>query len=98
ALLNEMIDRGPENPQLTQPAGYAREDRYVLALRTLASALASLDRTRAYGRFASTFIATKDAALRGVLAHQMQHMERNYPELKKLPVTPPAAPDAKTEK
>jgi hypothetical protein len=39
-----------------------------------------------YAKFASTFLAAKDAALRTVLAHQMQQMERNYPDLKKLPV------------
>ena len=83
---------------MTQRSGYAREDRYALALRTLTAALASLDRTRAYAKFASTFIATKDSMLRGVLAHQMQQMEQNCPELKKLliPLTPGG--DAKKEK
>jgi len=66
-----------------------------LALRTLAAALASLDRNRDYAKFASTFIAMKDSMVRGVRAHQMQRMEQNYPELRKLSLPPLAGRDAK---
>ena len=58
-----VIDRGRE-PQLTQPSGFAREDRYALALANSHGDPGLAGRPRSYRKFASTFIATKDSMLR----------------------------------